>query len=87
MCSGIQGLTITMSPVREFARSVTEEWPSASGGWPLGLLAGLLPLQAKTQVDPEGKRRGHELRNLTRLRKERMSVHTGRESNLHLSGA
>lgn len=43
--SGGRGdLTITISPVRELARSVTEEWPSASGGCPLGLLAGLLPL-------------------------------------------
>lgn len=41
------GLTITISPVRELARSVTEEWPSASGGCPLGLLAGLLPLEIK----------------------------------------
>lgn len=40
-------LTITISPVRELAKSVTEEWPSASGGCPLGLLAGLLPLEIK----------------------------------------
>lgn len=44
---GIEDLTITISPVRELARSVTEEWPSASGGCPLGLLAGLLPLEIK----------------------------------------
>lgn len=44
MSGETESLTMTMSPVRELARSVTEEWPSASGGWPLGLLAGLLPL-------------------------------------------
>lgn len=42
-----------MSPVRELARSVTEEWPSASGGWPLGLLAGLLPLEEQTHIDQQ----------------------------------
>ena len=49
------GLTITMSPVRELARSVTEERPSASGGWPLGLFTGLLPLwreRKQTAVGP-----------------------------------
>lgn len=51
MPGGLGHLTITMSPVSEFARSVTEECPSASGGWPLGLFAGLLPLQSKNQVD------------------------------------
>lgn len=52
-----ESLTITMSPVSELARSVTEEWPSASGGWPLGLLAGLLPLQHnKSEVEQDGGR-------------------------------
>lgn len=52
-----ESLTITMSPVSELARSVTEEWPSASGGWPLGLFAGLLPLQNnKSEVEQDGGR-------------------------------
>lgn len=68
-------LTITMSPVRELARSVTEEWPSASGGWPLGLLAGLLPLQRKAQVESKKRQRGHV--KLIHLQKERMSEHPG----------
>lgn len=71
-------LTITMSPVRELARSVTEEWPSASGGWPFGLLAGLLPLKAQTEVDKKRKKSPkHVLRALTHLQKERMSERAG----------
>lgn len=51
---GKRYLTISISLVRELARSETEEWPSfrrspSSGGWPLGLLPGLLPPALREQ--------------------------------------